>query len=208
MPIQVFGAHRFVNVGETWAVWVLHTDDDGTNVAADSVTGTTYRPDEAGQAMTVEAQTTVGLYKVYRTQLNFAGHHEVRIVTVHSEHGQEVWTTTFIAHESAATLTAEAPGVSEVMAYLGNDNSYTSAEVGDALEAEARAQARRCNLPSDYPPDLAEALKRRVARNLAARSVPVATFTSFEGGGTSSRVPSVDAEVRRLEEPYLALPSA
>lgn len=52
------------------------------------------------------------------------------------------------------------------------------------------------------PSDLAEALKRRVARNLAMRSLPLGV-QSDELGAT--RVGSVDPEVRRLEGPYRRL---
>lgn len=90
--------------------------------------------------------------------------------------------------------------VSDVRDYLGS-TSATDAEILDALTAEQYAQAARCRV-DPFTPDLLQALKRRVARNLAARAVPVATFTSFEGGATSARVPHLDAEIARLEGPY------
>jgi len=95
----------------------------------------------------------------------------------------------------------DVPDLDAVTAYLG-ETSAADEDIQDALDAETAAQAARCRIPQVYPADLAQALKRRVARNLAARSVPVATFTSFEGGGTSARVPTVDAEIARLEAPY------
>lgn len=95
--------------------------------------------------------------------------------------------------------------LTELRDYLGA-TSATDPEITTALRAERAAQAQRCRV-DPYTYELREALCRRVARNLAARSVPVATFTSFEGGGgTSTRVPSVDAEVRRLEAAYRRLP--
>jgi hypothetical protein len=90
--------------------------------------------------------------------------------------------------------------VPQLRAYLG-DTSVDDAEIAQALLAERYAQAARCRI-DPYTPDLLEALKRRVARNLAARSVPVASFTSFEGGVTSTRLSARDAEVSRLEGPY------
>ena len=96
------------------------------------------------------------------------------------------------------------PTIGEVQEYLG-ETSYGLSDIVGALVAEQAAQAARCKLPTVYPDDLREALLRRVARNLAARSIPVATFTSFEGGGTSSRVPTVDPEILRLEAPYRRL---
>lgn len=93
--------------------------------------------------------------------------------------------------------------LADLRAYLGA-TSVTDAELTSALHAERAAQAQRCRV-DPFTHELREALMRRVARNLAARSVPVATFTSFDGGATSTRVPSVDAEVRRLEGPYRKL---
>lgn len=98
------------------------------------------------------------------------------------------------------------PTASELLGYLGLDE--TSADLttlGAVLVAEAAAQARRCTIPDPYPDDLREALLRRCARNLAARAVPIATFNSFEGGGQSARVPTKDAEIARLEAPFLTL---
>ena len=83
--------------------------------------------------------------------------------------------------------------------YLGA-SSATDGQILGALAAERVAQARRCRIVP-YTPDLLEALMRRVARNLAARSVPVASFTSFEGVSSSTRVPATDAEIKRLEAP-------
>lgn len=106
----------------------------------------------------------------------------------------------------AATPTAQAgmPDSDEVKNYLSTNGgtSATDAAIQEALDAEAEAQRRACNVPAVYPPDLREALKRRVARNLAARSVPIAQITSFEGGATASRVPQKDPEVARLEGPH------
>lgn len=93
------------------------------------------------------------------------------------------------------------PDLAALQDYLG-DTSCTDDEILDARAAELAAQARRCRVPADMPADLAQALKRRVARNLAARGVPVASFTSFEGGSTVVQVPRYDAEVARLEAPW------
>lgn len=95
-----------------------------------------------------------------------------------------------------------APTLPEVKSYLGSDHSWTDAEINDALTAETAAQARRCKVPDPYPSDLGQALKRRCARNLAARNVPVVQFTSFEGGGSTARVPKLDAEIARFEGPF------
>lgn len=95
------------------------------------------------------------------------------------------------------------PTVSDVRDYLG-DTSATDDEIADALAAETASQDRACRVPDDpdYPADLGQALKRRVARNLAARLVPIAQMTTFDGGVSSARVPFRDAEVSRLESPW------
>lgn len=89
---------------------------------------------------------------------------------------------------------------SQLRTYLG-DVSTSDAVLLEALAAERADQANRCRLDR-YDEALREALMRRVARNLAARRVPVASFTSFDGGGTSTRVPQTDPEVKRLEGPH------
>lgn len=96
-----------------------------------------------------------------------------------------------------------APTAGDVEAYLG-DTSYTTEEITAALAAEQAAQAARCRVPADdatWPADLTEALKRRVARNLALRNLPLAQLEGdADLGGITPRV--VDGEVRRLEAPW------
>lgn len=96
------------------------------------------------------------------------------------------------------TLTLE-----DIRAYLG-ESSATDEALTSAYDAEAAAQGRRCNIPdatswSGYE-DLREALLRRIARNLAARAVPLATWDP--NLGISTRVGASDAEVDRLEAPH------
>lgn len=95
------------------------------------------------------------------------------------------------------------PGLTAVKAYLSSngDTSAPDAVITEALNAEEANQRAMCYTDS-YGYDLAEALKRRVARNLAARSVPIASLTTFDGGSTESRVQRYDAEVTRFEGPY------
>jgi len=97
-----------------------------------------------------------------------------------------------------------APRPDEVLEYVtgAGSTAATAAEVGTALEAETAAQARACRVPAPdayWPADLAEALCRRVARNLAMRNLPLAVQMSEMGG---TRIGSIDPEVRRLEAPY------
>lgn len=88
----------------------------------------------------------------------------------------------------------------EIREYLGG-TSETDQTLLNALAAERVDQANKCRI-DNYTEALREALLRRVARNLAARRVPVATMTSFDGGATSTRVPRTDPEILRLEGPY------
>lgn len=102
-----------------------------------------------------------------------------------------------------------APDLGELKLYLGN-SSYSDAQLEDALAAEGRAQRRVCRVPKDpaapWDEDLTQALKRRVARNLAMRGIPLAMFAGdSEAGGLIP--PNRDPEVRRLEGPLRKMKS-
>lgn len=91
----------------------------------------------------------------------------------------------------------------EVADYLG-ETSATDEQIADALAAEQAAQAARCRVPADadpWPADLAQALKRRVARNLALRGLPIAVLQGDAESG-STVLPGSDPEVRRFEAPH------
>lgn len=109
-----------------------------------------------------------------------------------------------VAYVGAVVPEADMPDAADVLVYLG-ETSVVESEAALVLAAEAAAQRARCRIPAAYPADLREALLRRCARNLAARSVPVTQFTSFEGLGTSTRVPANDPEIARLEAPHRRL---
>lgn len=107
--------------------------------------------------------------------------------------------------------------LSTVAAYLGPDavSEWDDATLTSALAAEQSAQARVVRVPSDavetgaYPTDLAEALFRRVAHNLALRRLPLSVQANVsEFGASTTRVGGEDAEVRRLERPWRRLPIA
>lgn len=110
-------------------------------------------------------------------------------------------------------MATPAPDVTKVQAYLGPDASADTAAVTSALATEKAAQKSACRIPQDttdplvpvddYPADLAEALCRRVAVNLANRNLPLGIqTTASEFGGSVARVGGQDREVRRLEGPY------
>lgn len=83
-------------------------------------------------------------------------------------------------------------------------------DVWSAFGAEVVSQASACRIeeravgePIDLPEPLAEALVRRVARNLAMRNIPLGVVMD-EAGGT--RIGWSDPEIRRLEGPYRRVP--
>jgi hypothetical protein len=196
MPARLTDAGLFTDVGDTWRGWLLVTDNDGVAASADTVTVALTTPAGTADTGTATAQTTTGVYLLAYAMAT-AGTYTFVVTVASTSFGSDV-----LAFRVVSRATSGAPpDASAVRAYLG-DTSATDEEITDALGAETAAQARTCNVPADYPQDLDQALKRRVARNLAARAVPVATFTSFEGGGTSVRVPKLDAEITRLEAPY------
>lgn len=112
-----------------------------------------------------------------------------------------------------------APDAEYVTAYLNNHDdtnpglSWTDEAIAAALAAETEAQSRVCTIAPEwlteegaYPADLAEALCRRVAHNLALRALPLGVQTTLtDGAVAATRVGGSDAEVRRLEAPYRRL---
>lgn len=97
------------------------------------------------------------------------------------------------------------PSVEDIQDYMG-DTSDSIEAITDALAAETAAQARRCIIPTDpadYPADLAEALKRRVQRNLRMRTVTLPSELAGEYGSEgNSYLPFNDPEIARLERPH------
>lgn len=83
--------------------------------------------------------------------------------------------------------------------------SWTDAQVDGALAAEQVAQANRCKIPTGpvWPADLAEALMRRVLRNIAMRGLALGV-QSYDGGGVY--IGARDPEITRLEAPYRRRP--
>jgi hypothetical protein len=104
------------------------------------------------------------------------------------------------------------PDLAAVKRYLRIDavDETRDEEIGGALATEILAQrkvVRRTAFgvdpappaePLPYPADLAEAVCRRVARNLALRGLPLATLQSDSEAGPLV-LPGKDPEIRRLE---------
>lgn len=183
-------------VGDTTRLSWTVKDDSGNPVAPATATLTITLPDGTTTTPTLSNPST-GVYKY--DYVNLApGPHSALFKTTGTGTTvaeQDAWDT-YAAAQSYVTL-------AEVKAYLG-DTSIADGELNNIIAAEQAAQARKCRIDL-YSPDLKEALKRRVARNIAARNIPVAQFTSFEGGSTSTSVPRNDAEINRLEGPYRKL---
>jgi hypothetical protein len=171
------------------------TDADGNPANAGGATLTVVKPDGTTTSPAL-TNDVVGTYQAdYTTTV--AGRHIARLVTTGANSGvvEQVF--------DAAALSLAYVTLTEVKAYLG-DTSASDAQITAAMDAERQSQADRCRI-QPYTVALREAYMRRVARNLAARAVPVTSFTSFDGGGTSTRVPTTDPEIARLEGPYRKL---
>jgi hypothetical protein len=100
------------------------------------------------------------------------------------------------------------PDTAACRVYLGLDEDRDD-EIDGALFAERSAQARVCRVPNDahdWPTDLAEALMRRVARNLAARGLPLGFQATVSDVGVGSIRIGWDVEIRRLESPFRKAP--
>lgn len=89
----------------------------------------------------------------------------------------------------------------QVPATVVDDPSLTQ-----VLDAEMDLQAKACRVPSEDPPvsALYQALYRRVAREVAARGVPLGMLGADSEYGPA-RLARWDAEVDRLEGPYRVL---
>lgn len=166
---------------------------DGDLVNADTVTLTVTLPDGT---TTSPAVTNPPEHK---------GYYEVAYTLTQEGRHTFEWLTTNPDTASADFLIAVEPGAPPSLAvvkeYLGADSGHTDAEIQGALAAELAAQARVCRTGPPYSADLAEALKRRVARNLALRAMPIAVLQGDAEGG-STVLPGSDPEVRRFEKPY------
>lgn len=179
-----------LDVGDDWCIGINVPDGSAVAVLVTAPDGTTATPTPVVTGGSVSVVVPLADAGRYLAVLTVSG--DVNAVEP------------FTANAAEPTTAGEMPDLTEVKAYLSTNGgtSATDAAITEALNAEAAAQRAVCDVPPVYPDDLREALKRRVARNLAARAVPVAQVTTFEGGGTATRVPRTDPEVIRLEGPH------
>lgn len=175
---------------------VLVADDSG-NLVDDIPDFTVTSPSEVVTSV-AGGRVATGVYSMTLTGLS-----EGRYVIEASAPNRG--STLFAVYVSEATTAGGMPTASDVDDYMGGDanHSYTMDEIQAALKAEASAQRKRCNVGAVYPPDLAEALKRRVHRHLAMKGVVLPTdMMGDAGAGNSGYLPWNDPEIKRLESPY------
>lgn len=176
-------------VGDTWEFGLTVPEGSIVAVQVTDPTGDTATP----TPVVVDGEVTISV------SLSEAGRY-LAVVTITSDGITDVTPFTAWAEEPGGHV----PTAEEVLDYLADTqgSSATLETIQEALDAERANQAKVCRIPDTYDADLAEALKRRVARNLAARAVPIAQITTFEGGQMVNRVPRTDPEVVRLEGPF------
>lgn len=179
-----------LDVGDDWCIGITVPEGSAVAVLVTAPDGTTATPTPVVTGGSVSVVVPLADAGRYLAVLTVSG--DVNAVEP------------FTANAAEPTTAGEMPDLTEVKAYLSTNGgtSATDESITEALDAEAAAQRAVCDVPPVYPDDLREALKRRVARNLAARSVPIAQVTTFEGGASATHVPRTDPEVIRLEGPY------
>lgn len=182
-------------IGQIARSTVAVTDADDNLTDPVSLTALVTMPDATTAAPT-PTKVSTGTYRVEHTT-TMAGRHVVKW-TATTPAG--VWAEAF---EVAAVTTSAPVTLATVKTYLGS-TSVSDGEISNALTAETAAQEAACKVPANYPAGLSEALKRRVARNLALRGIPLAVLQGDAESG-STVLPGRDPEIRRLEAPYRRL---
>lgn len=110
------------------------------------------------------------------------------------------------------------PTLGDVKEWLGldPDDTVDDALLLTSLDAAIAAQVRVCSYPLDdvgdaiVDPDLYEAVLLRTQRYAARRSSPegVVGISGTSGDFAAARLPSIDADIVRLEGPWLRTPVA
>jgi hypothetical protein len=109
-----------------------------------------------------------------------------------------------------------APTLASVKEWLGLTDPLDTVDdtlLQQSLDAAIAAQSRVCAWPSnatgeaEYDPDLYEACLLRTQRYAARRSSPesVVGITGTGGDFVAARLPSLDADIVRLESPFLKM---
>jgi hypothetical protein len=185
-----------LDLGSTWLIGLLVLDDVTDQPVDATVAITVTRPDGSTSTPTVTQDGTGYYYAKYVTAA--AGRH-----TATASVSGDVVDVVLYAVQVDAVGTI--PDLAAVKAYLGTETTRSDAEISSALAAEIAAQARVCNIGAVYPADLAEALKRRVQRNLYMRGLPSGLQTVATESGALGIKLGADSEINRLEAPFRKL---
>jgi hypothetical protein len=187
-----------LDVGDTWLLGVeVRTDDLDADLTDATVTAVVTLPDNSTVSPTV-TRTDLGEYLATYV-LTTTGRHTAA-VTVAPAPSPADPVNDVVLFAVDAMAPSGRPMLTDVQTYLGTV-SYSSVDIGSALAAEIAAQSRVCRIGAVYDVDLAEALKRRVARNLAMRNQPLAVLRGDAEIGATT-LPGRDPEIRRLEGPW------
>ena len=112
--------------------------------------------------------------------------------------------TRTIRARGRSLVRAAPPPVDDVRAWIRVPATLLPDEqLQQVIDAEALIQARLCRIPEDpaaLTPDLVQAIYRRVAREVAAKGVPLGMLGGDSEFGTA-RLGRFDAEIERLEGP-------
>lgn len=185
------------DVGDTWVLGLeVRKDTKAAPLVDADVLVTVTRPDTTTAAAAVTHDGT-GLYSASHVLMQ-AG----RYVATAAVSGAVVSVVTYVVD----ALTPGLPTLPQVKLYLDTVSlgvaAPSDAAIAEALAAETAAQANVCRVDAAYPADLAEALKRRVARNLVMRGIPTGLQTSATEAGSMTVRIGWDAEIKRFEAPY------
>jgi hypothetical protein len=192
----ISGNYAELYQGSRWVLEVRVTDDDGRAVESlPDITAIFPGGDE-----TTPAPENLG-HGFYRAALTVTEAGTYVAVFETDDYGVAAFRANVT---SLADPFANMPDLAEVKTYLGITDSSKDALVTDALNAETEDQEAKCRVPVVYPIQLGQALKRRVARNLALRGIPLAVLQGDAEVG-SLTLPGRDPEVRRLEAPFRKL---
>ena len=107
------------------------------------------------------------------------------------------------------------PTVDDVRHWPGlpSDDHLDDDLIQTSLDAAVAAQSRVCVWPcnddgdAQYDPDLFEAALLRTQRYMARRSSPegIVGITGTDGDFVGARLPSTDADIVRLESPFMKM---
>lgn len=186
-------------VGDRWVMDFLVLDDDGYLASDPTVAIQFSQPDgdQPDPAPTAQLLST-GVYRVAMTVSEFG-----RYVVVVSADGYGA--TGFTAFTQSVSEAGNLPTPDDVRAYSAGslDADWLDGDIQTVLDSEASQQRQRLSIGAIYPPDLFEALCRRVVIALDRRQkLNAGDFsTGVLGGETQAFIP-VDPEIKRLEAPY------